>query len=137
MKEPLSIYKPNARKEGWIKVKPEVGLTLVDIWTKRSFNTLNTILFIIIFFCFNVVIRWRVLVDKKIFPDLIICLHSSYYNLLVHPKTVHTNYLWYITVIICFNIYIFFKSISFHFVFQIQPKAGSPREKATAFFLRL
>lgn len=50
VKEPHSIYKPNARKEGWIKVKPEVGLTLVDICTKRSFNTLNTILFIIIIF---------------------------------------------------------------------------------------
>lgn len=34
VKEPYSIYKPNARKEGWIKVKPEVGLTFVDIWTK-------------------------------------------------------------------------------------------------------
>lgn len=33
VKEPYSIYKPNARKEGWIKVKPEVGLTFVDIWS--------------------------------------------------------------------------------------------------------
>lgn len=108
VKEPHSIYKPNARKEGWIKVKPEVGLTLVDVWTKMVFQYPQYYsVYYFVFFCFNVVIRWRVLVDNKILPDLIICLHSSYYNFLVHPKTIHTNYLWCIIVIICFNIFIF------------------------------
>lgn len=27
VKEPESVYKPNARREGWIKIKPEVLYT--------------------------------------------------------------------------------------------------------------
>lgn len=29
VKDPNSIYKPNARKEGWIKIKPEVNLSKI------------------------------------------------------------------------------------------------------------
>lgn len=43
VKEPESIYKPNARREGWIKIKPEVFFSFI--------------LYFIEFFIYNVCIN--------------------------------------------------------------------------------